>query len=313
PGPGDVIGDEAINNTGQTETNRVLNQLVPSFNFPAPAIADGSDALRPATLRGLSPDQTLVLINGKRRHVSALLNINGTVGRGAAAVDLNLVPGLAISRIEVLRDGASSQYGSDAIAGVINIQLKNANHGGRASVTYGKYITTINDVANVTGLQLNGAGQPQLDPTDNRYLLANSDGEREAHDGTQITSGVNFGIPLGPNGYVNLTGEYRYREQTNRAGFDLRPNYIRPGAGFDPREAGFDRLEFRFGDPKTRDYNFFLNAGLEVGGGWELYPFGSWGHRNSERPANYRQANNAANRDFGAIAPNVTPNNGNFV
>ena len=313
PVPIDVIGSEAITNTGATETNRILNQLVPSFNFPQPSIADGSDALRPATLRGLSPDQTLVLINGKRRHVSALLNINGTVGRGAAAVDLNLVPGLAISRIEVLRDGASSQYGSDAIAGVINIQLKNANHGGRASVTYGKYITTINDVANVTGLQLNGAGQPQLDPTDNRYLLANSDGEREAHDGTQITSGVNFGIPLGPNGYVNLTGEYRYREQTNRAGFDLRPNYIRPGAGFDPREAGFDRLEFRFGDPKTRDYNFFLNAGLEVGGGWELYTFGSWGHRNSESAANYRQANNAANRDFGAIAPNVTPNNGNFV
>jgi len=95
PVPVDVIGADQIANTGQTETNRVLNQLVPSFNFPQPSIADGSDALRPATLRGLSPDQTLVLINGKRRHVSALLNINGTVGRGSAAVDLNLVPGLA--------------------------------------------------------------------------------------------------------------------------------------------------------------------------------------------------------------------------
>ena len=82
PVPVDVIGADAIANTGQTETNRILNQLVPSFNFPSPSIADGSDALRPATLRGLSPDQTLVLVNGKRRHVSALLNINGTVGRG---------------------------------------------------------------------------------------------------------------------------------------------------------------------------------------------------------------------------------------
>jgi iron complex outermembrane receptor protein len=312
PVPVDVIGSEAITNTGQTETNRILNQLVPSFNFPQPSIADGSDALRPATLRGLSPDQTLVLINGKRRHVSALLNINGTVGRGAAAVDLNLVPGLAISRIEVLRDGASSQYGSDAIAGVINIQLKTANHGGRASVTYGKYITTIDNVANVTGLQLAG-GQPQLDPTDNRYFLANSSGDRRAHDGTQITSGVNFGIPLGPNGYVNATAEYRYREQTNRTGYDLRPNYNRPTAAFDPREVSFNRLEFRFGDPKTRDYNFFLNGGFDFGGGWELYAFGSYGHRNSDSAANYRQQSNAANRNFAAIAPNVTPNAGNFV
>ena len=104
PVPVDVIGSEAISNTGQTETNRILNQLVPSFNFPSPSIADGSDALRPATLRGLSPDQTLVLVNGKRRHVSALLNINGTVGRGSAAVDLNLIPSLAISSVEVLRD-----------------------------------------------------------------------------------------------------------------------------------------------------------------------------------------------------------------
>ncbi len=117
PVPVDVLTADAITEGGQTETNKILNKLVPSFNFPQPAIADGSDALRPATLRGLSPDQTLVLVNGKRRHVSALLNINGTVGRGAAAVDMNTIPGLAIERIEVLRDGASSQYGSDAIAG----------------------------------------------------------------------------------------------------------------------------------------------------------------------------------------------------
>jgi iron complex outermembrane receptor protein len=313
PVPVDVLGSEAITNTGQTETNRILNQLVPSFNFPQPSIADGSDALRPATLRGLSPDQTLVLINGKRRHVSALLNINGTVGRGSAAVDLNLVPGLAISRIEVLRDGAAAQYGSDAIAGVINIQLKTASEGGRASVTYGKYITTIDNVANVTGLQLNAAGQPFLDPADNRYFAAVTDGDRKARDGETVTFGANVGIPLGPNGYVNLTGEFRDRNRTNRAGFDLRPNYNRPTAAFDPRELSFDRLQFRFGDPDTEDYNFFLNSGLEVGGGWELYAFGSYGVRDSLSAANYRQQNAAANRDFGAIAPNQAPNAGNFV
>jgi iron complex outermembrane receptor protein len=314
PVPIDVIGSEAIQNTGQTETNKILNQLVPSFNFPQPSIADGSDALRPATLRGLSPDQTLVLINGKRRHVSALLNINGTVGRGSAAVDMNLIPGLAISRIEVLRDGAAAQYGSDAIAGVINIQLKNAAHGGRASMTWGKYYTTVNDVANVTGLQLNAAGQPQLDPADNRYLLANTDGEREARDGRQVTFGANLGVPIGEIGFFNVTGEIRDRNRTNRAGYDLRPNYIRPTATtFDPRETTFNRLQFRFGDPDTRDYNLFINSGFDVSPGWELYAFGSYGKRDSLSAANYRQQNAAANRDFGALAPNQAPSNANFV
>jgi iron complex outermembrane recepter protein len=313
PVPVDVIGADQIANTGQTETNRVLNQLVPSFNFPQPSIADGSDALRPATLRGLSPDQTLVLVNGKRRHVSALLNINGTVGRGSAAVDLNLIPGLAISRIEVLRDGAAAQYGSDAIAGVINIQLKNASHGGRASVTWGEYVTTEDNVANITGLQTSG-GQPILDPADNRYFLANSNGDRHIHDGQQLTAGVNVGIPLGRDGFINLTGEYHRRQPTNRAGFDLRPNYIRPSATtFDPRELTFDRLEFKFGDPRSRDYNLFLNSGYDITPDWQLYAFGSYGHRNALSAANYRQENNSANRDWSAIAPNVTPTNANFV
>lgn len=314
PVPVDVIGSEAILNSGQTETNKILNQLVPSFNFPQPSIADGSDALRPATLRGLSPDQTLVLINGKRRHVSALLNINGTVGRGSAAVDMNLIPGLAIGRVEVLRDGAAAQYGSDAIAGVINIQLKNSDNGGRASVTWGKYHTTVDNVANVTGLQLNAAGQPQLDPADNRYFLANVDGEREARDGRQLTMGVNVGIPMGPNGYFNITGEFRERNRTNRAGFDLRPNYNRPAPpAFDAREVTFDRLQFRFGDPDSVDYNLFANAAVDLGGSWELYGFGSYGHRDTLSAANWRQGGSVQNRDFSTIAPNVTPNAANFV
>ena len=314
PVPVDVIGADQINKTGQTETNRVLNQLVPSFNFPSPSIADGSDALRPATLRGLSPDQTLVLINGKRRHVSALLNINGTVGRGSAAVDLNLIPGLAISRIEVLRDGAAAQYGSDAIAGVINVQLKNASHGGRASVTWGEYVTTIDNVAKVTGLQTDALGQPILDPADNRYFLANTDGERHTHDGAQLTAGVNVGIPLGPRGFVNLTGEYHRRQPTNRAGFDLRPNYIRPTpTTFDSREVGFDRLEFKFGDPRSRDYNLLLNSGYDITPDWQLYAFATYGHRNALSAANYRQESNSANRDWSTLLPNQSPTNANFV
>ncbi|MEA3009366.1 MAG: iron complex outerrane recepter protein [Sphingomonadales bacterium] len=313
PVPIDVIGADAIANSGQVETNKILNDLVPSFNFPQPSIADGTDALRPATLRGLSPDQTLVLVNGKRRHVSALLNINGTIGRGSAAVDLNTIPGLAIGRIEVLRDGASSQYGSDAIAGVINIQLKTTSHGGRATATYGQYRTTLNDVADVTGLQTNGTGQPFLDPTDTRVLAANSSGERKAHDGEFWTVGANIGVPMGDGGYFNVTAEYRDRNATNRAGFDLRPNYNRPTAAFDPRELSFNRLEFLYGDPKTEDINTFVNAMTPLGGDWEFYFFGSYGHRDGLSAANYRQQNAAANRDFSAITPGTSPNAGNFV
>ena len=314
PVPVDVIGSDAIAHSGQTETNRILNQLVPSFNFPQPSIADGSDALRPATLRGLSPDQTLVLVNGKRRHVSALLNINGTVGRGSAAVDLNLIPGLAISRVEVLRDGAAAQYGSDAIAGVINIRLKEANRGGRVSMTYGEYVTTIDDVARVTGLQVDAGGQPILDPTDNRYFLANVDGKRRARDGTQATLAANLGVPIGPNGFINITGELHHRDRTNRAGYDLRPNFNRPSPpAFDAREVTFNRLQFRFGDPDSKAYNIFVNSGLEVSPGWDLYAFGSYGHRDAQSAANWRQHSNAANRDWSTLLPNQSPTAANFV
>jgi iron complex outermembrane receptor protein len=120
-------------------------------------------------------------------------------------------------------------------------------------------------------------------------------------------------VPLGPNGYLNTTLEYRYRERTNRAGFDIRPNYNRPTAAFDPREISFNRLNFRFVDPKSRDVNIFTNAGIEFGA-WELYGFASYGHRNSESAANYRSANNlTANRDYSVLAPNQTPNAQNFV
>jgi iron complex outermembrane receptor protein len=316
PVPVDVIGADQIQSSGQTETNKILNQLVPSFNFPQPSVNDGSDAIRPATLRGLSPDQTLVLINGKRRHVSALLNINGTVGRGSAAVDLNLIPGIAISRVEVLRDGAAAQYGSDAIAGVINIQLKNSNHGGRASVTWGEYLTTLNDVMKLTGLQTNSAGQPILDATtNNTYFLANYDGERKVQDGAQLTAAVNVGLPLGGRGFVNLSGEYHLRQEVNRAGYDIRPNYLRPtSTTFDPRELGFNRLQFRFGDPRSHDYDLVLNSGYDLAGDWQLYAFGTYGHRNALSAANWRQqSNNGANRDWSTLAPNQTPTTANYV
>ena len=121
PVPVDVIGGEALTRSGATETNRVLRDLVPSFNFPQPSLVDGTDSQRPATLRGLAPDQVLVLVNGKRRHQSALLNLNGSVGRGSSAVDLNQIPAIAIDRVEILRGPFSALYGSEAVSGVVNV------------------------------------------------------------------------------------------------------------------------------------------------------------------------------------------------
>ena len=312
PVPIDVISSEQLMTSGLGETNKILNQLIPSFNFPQPSINDGTDVIRPATLRGLNPDQTLILINGKRRHTSALLNINGSVGRGAAAVDINTIPALALERVEVLRDGASSQYGSDAIAGVINFQLKRGTNTGTVAVSYGKYVTQLEDVANLTGLQTNAAGQPFFDPADGRVLAGNYDGERKARDGDLWTFAANIGIPLGAEGYLNLTGEYRDRDNTNRAGFDTRPNYNRPTAALDPRETGFGRLNFEFGDPRVEDYNVFVNAGLPLGA-VELYAFGSYTSRDAISAANFRQSGSANNRDFSVITPATTPSTANFV
>ena len=137
--PIDIITPETLQATGTTELATALARALPSLNFPRPAMADGTSGVRPAQLRGLSPDQVLVLVNGKRRHVSALVNVNGTIGRGSSAVDLNAIPVAAIERVEVLRDGASAQYGSDAIAGVVNIVLKGAGKGGSLSLGGGEY------------------------------------------------------------------------------------------------------------------------------------------------------------------------------
>lgn len=137
--PIDIITPEALQATGTTELATALARALPSLNFPRPAMADGTSGVRPAQLRGLSPDQVLILVNGKRRHVSALVNVNGTIGRGSSAVDLNAIPIAAIERVEVLRDGASAQYGSDAIAGVVNIVLKGAGEGGSISLGGGEY------------------------------------------------------------------------------------------------------------------------------------------------------------------------------
>jgi iron complex outermembrane recepter protein len=309
PVPIDVISSEALTETGFTEVNRILNQVVPSFNFPQPSVTDGTDVLRPATLRGLSPDQTLVLVNGKRRHPSSLLNLNGSVGRGSAAVDLNTIPPLAIDRIEVLRDGASSQYGSDAIAGVINVQLRR-RPGGRAQVTYGRYITSLEGVPDATGVQRQANGEPVIvegSGANQVFQLTNTGRDRRARDGDTVTSALTYGFQVGPTGYINLTGEYRNREDTNRAGPDPRRQFPLVGGASDPREFTFNRLNHRYGDAETRDVNLFFNAGTDVAADIEFYTFGSYGSRQGESAGFYRRANDARNRNFSASTTTFVP------
>lgn len=304
PVPVDVIGGEALTNAGYTEVNKVLSQLVPSFNFPQPSLTDGTDTLRPATLRGLSPDQTLTLVNGKRRHTSALLNLNGSVGRGSAAVDLNTIPTLAIERIEVLRDGASSLYGSDAIAGVINIELKK-RPGGRATMSYGKYFTHMKGVQEVTGVATQANGQPLTD-ADGNYVLNRSGEDRYVEDGDTLTYAANIGVPVGASGYLNVTGEYRDRDPTNRSGYDPRRQYNLVGGLADPREFTVNRINHRYGDANTSDLNFFINGGADIGS-FELYSFASYGIRDGDGAGFFRRANDARNRDYAAAADGSVP------
>jgi len=198
--PVDVLSGASLQRQGTTELAAALSAVAPSIDFPRPSANDATDAIRPATLRGLSPDQTLVLINGIRGHTSANLNTNGTVGRGSAAVDLNTIPTVALDRIEVLRDGASAQYGSDAIAGVVNLRLREARSGGGASVTYGFYNTQVDTAANSRHV----TGEPV------------------------VTASAWQGFGFGRDGFVTVSGEYTKREPTNRADIDRRvtPNRV---------------------------------------------------------------------------------------
>jgi iron complex outermembrane receptor protein len=183
PVPIDVLSAEDLQNTGLTETSQVIQMLAPSFNFPRPSVNDGTDHVRPATLRGLGPDQVLVLVNGKRRHTTALVHVNGSVGRGSTSVDLNAIPVSAIERIEILRDGAAAQYGSDAIAGVINVVLR----------------------------------------ADANRSISGSLGQTTEGDGRVSQVQANYGVGFANNGVLHFSAEFRDRDSTNRTRPDVTP------------------------------------------------------------------------------------------
>ncbi|VXC20090.1 TonB-dependent receptor [Flavobacterium sp. 9AF] len=251
----DVIDiKEVTTQSGKIEINQLLQYVAPSFNANKQSGSDGADHVDPATLRGLGPDQTLVLINGKRRHQSSLINLFGTRGRGNTGTDLNAIPVNTIKRIEILRDGASAQYGSDAIAGVINIVLKDNNEGISGNITYGAYNT------NAKGDFLEGT------PNTDGYRLdqngnGNSYGKNQKFDGGSLKIATNYGVKLGEDGFANFTLEYLNKNKTLRPGYDFRKG---------------------FGEAEINGFNFFGNIGTKLSAKTELYIFGGRNYRNTD-------------------------------
>jgi iron complex outermembrane receptor protein len=272
--PVDVISAESLKNAGTTEITQALSVALPSLNFPRPGLTDGTDTVRPATLRGLAPDQTLVLVNSKRRHSSALVNVNGTIGRGSSSVDMNTIPTAIVRNIEVLRDGASAMYGSDAISGVVNIRLRTDRTGGEASVTYGARKTEYDVLADAPPAGANYGAAPA---------------SRSLTDGQTGTVSMWKGLPWGEDGFLTIAAEYKDQKHTERSGYDMRRAYTASGA-FDPREATFNRFDTWYGEPELKQTTLFANAANPLGGGVKLYGWASFQNRDAKSAANVRRA-----------------------
>jgi iron complex outermembrane receptor protein len=264
--PVDMISGAAVAEQPSFDLTESLTRISPSLNTQRFPIADGTALIRPVTLRNLSPDHTLVLMNGVRRHRSALVNLQlaplGTVNQGSQAVDWAAFPSAAIKRVEVLRDGASAQYGSDAIAGVVNIILKDASEGFSIQGQYGGYYESDGD----------------------RYSLS-----------------ANLGLPLTDHGFINLTGEYSASEITWRG--QARPDAAAIGDIVGKELVPLRGLGQRWGDPDVEAFKLLANAGLDVGETTQVYGFASYMDNTTESDFFYRRpvlADPAAQQELSA-------------
>lgn len=259
--PIQLVGQQAMQSVGQPELNQVLAQSLPSLNFQASG-GDTAAMTLSVALRGVSPNDTMVLINGKRRHTTANLQVlAGSPYSGAATTDLSFVPVSAIDHVEVLQEGAAAQYGSDAIAGVVNIILKNADHGGNLTLT---------------------------------------GGQNYENGGDTVSASGNVGFKLGERGFINLTGEFKYHGHTylgdcDRRYYDESCNLL---SGLDSTvSAGLaansdsPKVNKINGDAKYTIYNVFANAGYDFSDAVQAYAFGSYGNRVAKAFENYRAAN----------------------
>ncbi len=276
--PIDVIGGDDFNAVGGTaDLTDNLKALVPSYTA-TPATGDGSAFVRPTSLRGTAPDQTLVMINGKRRHRSALVQFFApAAGNGSHGADVGMIPGIAVKRVEVLRDGASSQYGSDAIAGVINFVMKDASEGGQVQVTYGEHF----------------------------------EGEQS------IKVAANIGLALGDIGFANMSVEYVDNDALSR-GIQRQSNIDALLAdGVNPSLFGadspFDDAPFlqTWGRPETEGIRFFVNSGFDLNGSSELYARFSAAETDGRYRFFYRTPGHStftSQLPFGSGCPTCDPN-----
>lgn len=260
PAPVDVISGVEFTNQASNDLQDLLRTSVPSYNVNSQPISDAATIIRPANLRGLSPDNTLVLLNGKRRHRGSVISfLGGGIADGAQGVDVSVFPALALKQVEVLRDGASSQYGSDAIAGVINFQLKDAAEGGMVEAVYGQ--------------------------------TYKGDGEDY-----RISGNVGFGI--GDRGFVNVTAEYGQTEGTVRAATrndvaDLVAAGNAAAADNLTINTYTDEFAQYWGTPDVNDnIKLFVNSGFELSDSAELYLFGNYAERQAEGGFFYRNPTN---------------------
>jgi iron complex outermembrane recepter protein len=268
--PVDIFPAEELQRQGSTETSVILQSVAPSINFPRQSVTDAGDIVRPFTLRGLSPDHTLVLLNGWRRHQMAVGNMfNYGMPAGSSGVDLNTLPSSALDRIEVLRDGASAQYGSDAIAGVVNLVLKD------------------------------GAFSPFLNGDAGRYTT-----DDYPDDGTTVNVNGGWGIGVG-RGSLAVFGEFRDRQPTNRAWADASedagtgvPDSIDASNGqVIEKRNPVPQPNHHWGDGLEKDVLTFANFRMPLNdeGTTEIYSFGGYGHRDGTGNAFRRYAGNARN------------------
>ena len=292
PVPVDIIPVSQIaNSVGQVDINQILTYIAPSFQSSRQTISDGSDHIDPAQLRGLGPDQVLVLVNGKRRHQSSLVNVNGTVNRGTVGTDLNAIPATAVEKIEILRDGAAAQYGSDAIADVINIILKSRT-GLSGNVSYGQNVTSY----------------------DKNYIINNNkDASVNISDGGTAQVGLNYGLKIGQKGFLNITGEYVKRDATNRTG--TYTGQIFPavdGKVVDEdllKQKGLTRNDFdmRIGNSEVKGGGVVVNANIPLTEQMELYAFGGYNNKKGNAAGFYRYPNGvpaAVRTNVFAVYPN---------
>ncbi|MEO8580022.1 MAG: TonB-dependent receptor [Gemmatimonadales bacterium] len=289
--PVDVFTPEQIQSQGTTETSQILSQLSPSVNFPRQSVSDATEIVRPFTMRGLSPDHTLVLLNGKRRHHTALIHYYGAgEGAGSSGVDMNAIPSGAIGRLEVLRDGAAAQYGSDAIAGVVNVVLREGAFSPFLTADLGEYMTS----------------------KENPAALPDAGGSRPAypHDGRTIDVNGGWGIPLG-RGSLGLFAEYRDRQPTNRAGPDPTDMFVAGDAdavvdgNLVTKNNTIPMPNHHWGDGASKDFMTFANANFPlsaVNSSTALYAFGGYSFRQGAGFGYFRPP--SSERNWPAIYPN---------